>query len=203
MNDFDGFQALCQRDPVNARARQECSYTLWPDQSLATRLSSLAPGAQIFILHPTAEAGMPHTRGPNRICLPAYFPDSRAEETIRHELVHLDQRARPKAWQERLVAEGWTPVEEEEIPLEWRRKCRLNPDTVSARFWMWQTRWIPMPVFQRDDAPRLRDVETWWWDRQEEHASRTPPRTFTARYGSVSSSEAEHPYELYAYRGIK
>lgn len=196
----DGFQDLCKRDPVNSKARSFCSYTLWPDQGLAERLSSLAPNAKIVILHPTAEAGMPHTRGPNFICLPAYFPESKAESTIKHELVHIDQRKNLAVWTEKLSKLSWTPVDDELIPIEWRRRCRLNPDTSYSRFWAWQKRWIPMPVYVREDAPQLQEVETRWWDSVEETTGRTPPTSFTKLYGSASASEAEHPFELYAYR---
>ena len=36
----DHYQEMCKRDPVNALARNRCSYTLWNDQSLVAKAKS-------------------------------------------------------------------------------------------------------------------------------------------------------------------
>jgi hypothetical protein len=191
----DDFQEVCMKDEVNRKARERCSYTLWHDQKVAEELRPL----NVVILNPSAEGGMPHTRAPAIICLPAYFPEEKMEETIKHEKVHLDQRTNLERWKEKLLDEGWTEEQEDDVPEEWRKRCRLNPDTYYSRFYAWLGRYIPLPLFIRTDKPELKEVEVRWWDKKEERLMKTPPTSYTKTYGNRSDSEMEHPFELYAY----
>jgi len=189
----DHFRAAVAASPINTAARTACSYTLWPDQSLATQAQAIVGDkARVVILHPTAEGGMPHTR-PSTICLPAYFPESRLAETLRHELVHISQRMRKP------VLDNWQAVDEREIPEHFLARARLNPDTAHARWWAWEGRHIPIPVFEREDKPRLQDITVFWYDRRDGRAIRQPPTSFTRTYGELTAAATEHPYELQAY----
>jgi hypothetical protein len=152
----------------------------------------------VVILNPSAEGGMPHTR-PDLICLPAYFPDSMLAQTMKHELVHIDQRINRFNWKVKLVKEGWVEEKESAVPEEWLERCRMNPDTWNSRFWSWEDRYIALPVFQRMDSPAMTEFDIFWYDKQEERAIRKAPEDFIAQYGSVSASAQEHPYELMAY----
>jgi hypothetical protein len=78
----------------------------------------------------------------------------------------------------------------------------LNPDTYYAGFWAWEGRHIPLPIFVREDRPNLRDIVVRWYDQEEGVVKMSPPTSYTKRYGKVTASEAEHPFELFAYRGI-
>jgi hypothetical protein len=91
-------------------------------------------------------------------------------------------------------------VDEREIPEHFLARARLNPDTVHARWWAWEGRQIPIPVFEREDAPALQDITVFWYDRREGRAIRQPPTTLTEKYGSLTPAQAEHPYELAAYK---
>ena len=146
---LDGYVTACKESPINSAARKFCQYIPWNDQSLAKKVET--KNVKVIIMTPSAEGGMPHTRAPNIICLPAYFPEDRLSETIRHELVHIDQRTNIVKWQKKLLLEGWSPVSESELPEEWVKRCRLNPDTFDARFWAWEGRHVPMPLFDRED----------------------------------------------------
>lgn len=195
----DHFRATCAASPLNAAARANCSYTLWPDQSLAEVAQAMVGDkAQVVILHPTAEGGMPHTRSltltKGLIALPAYFPESQLPETLRHELVHISQRASPPT-----LAPDWTPVDPREIPEHWLVKARLNPDTVAARWQAWDGQYVPIPTFLREDKPSLRDIEVYWYDRRSGRALKQAPPSFRQRYGDVGAAAMEHPYELHAY----
>ena len=202
----DHYLAAVAASPINAAARAACSYTLWPDQSLAAQAQAMVGDkAKVVILHPTAEGGMPHTRGlagmpqsktnvKGVIALPAYFPESRLAETLRHELVHIEQRAAPP-----VLEPTWQRADEREIPEHFLMRARLNPDTAQARWWAWEGRHIPIPVFEREDKPRLQDITVFWYNRSTGRAIRQPPVTFTAAYGEVTPAQAEHPYELAAY----
>ena len=200
----DSYVQRCQASPVNARARSFCQYTLWNDQSLGNKagtLIDLAKGVTVLILAPSAEGGMPHTRPHKIICLPAHFPESRLASTLKHELVHIDQRTNPEAWRIRLAAEGWTPTDAQDVPKEWLSRVRINPDTNAAQFWAWKGRYIPLPLFEREDKPALREIVVRWWDSHEQRLNSSIPTSFTQKYGHLgaSASSIEHPYELYAY----
>ena len=197
--DMDGYLAAIQASPINKAARASTSYTIWPDQKEAARVPY-----PCVILDPSADGGMPHTRAPGIICLPAHYPQEKLAETIRHELVHIDQRKNSEKWRKKLLDEGWTvldPEEQEGIPSEWRERCRLNPDTLSVRFVAWGGRYVPLPLFERTDYPKLREIAVRWWDMEEEKLLSTPPSTYRRRYGTnLTPAELEHPYELFAYR---
>lgn len=191
----DNYEEMCKRCPLNSKARELYSYTIWPDQSEAEKVKPY----KCIILHPSADSGMPHTRAPDIICIPAYYPDQKLKKTIEHELVHIDQRINASKWRKRLLEEGWTIEEEEEIPYEWRKRCRLNPDTIHCRFVAWEGRYIPLPIFEREDKPSLRDIQIRWWDKKEKLLNSQAPYSYTKRYGIRNQSEMEHPYELWAY----
>jgi hypothetical protein len=201
---LDQFQEMCKRDPVNAAARARCSYTLWNDQSLAvqakTFLKSMqgGTGVEVVVLNPSAEGGMPHTRAGSLICIPAYHTS--LEETLRHEMVHIQQRREPALWKMKMQLEGWQAVGDGSVPEVWRRRCRLNPDTCAARWFAWQERYVPLPLFVREDKPDLRDVVVRWYDMEEGIVQSSPPSSFSKRYGELGTSSMEHPYELWAYK---
>jgi len=199
---FDRFVEKCNECPINRQARVKCSYTAWNDQSLAKKAKTFLQGYEnvsVLIVNPSAEGGMPHTRAPSLICLPAYFSEGKLEETLKHELVHISQRRNASLWLSRARLEGWEPVDESEIPELWLRRCRLNPDTAAARFFAWQGRYVPLPLFVREDKPELRDIQVRWYDKQEGIVNTATPTSFTQKYGSISQSSLEHPYELWAY----
>ena len=198
---LDGFVQRCNKCPINRMARVKCSYTAWNDQSLAIKAKTFLREADVSVLivNPSAEGGMPHTRAPSLICLPAYYSESKLEETLKHELVHISQRRNASLWQMRAKLEGWDPVDESEIPELWLARCRLNPDTADARFFAWQGRHVPLPLFVREDKPELRDIQVRWYDRHEGIVKTATPTSFTQKYGTLSASSIEHPYELWAY----
>ena len=200
---IDHFVQQCNECPINRLARAKCSYTAWNDQSLATKakrfLQQNGDTVSVLIVNPSAEGGMPHTRAPSLICLPAYFPEERLESTLKHELVHISQRRNPSLWRNRARQEGWEPVDASEIPQHWLARCRLNPDTAAARFFAWQGRHVPLPVFIREDKPDLRDIQVRWYDRNEGIVKSGIPTSFTQKYGTQGQSSLEHPYELWAY----
>ena len=192
---IDSYQAKCADNDLNARSRARCTYIPWTDPH---SFSSYAlDGETIVTLHPSADGGMPHTRPPATICLPAYFPESRMEETLKHERIHLDQRKRYSAWVAALGMEGWTPVDD--IPEEYRRRCRLNPDTCWSPFWAWNGRSVPLPLFVREDKPDLKEIAVRWYDLETQTLSSAIPPTLVKKYGTLQSHSLEHPFELMAY----
>jgi hypothetical protein len=200
----DGFFAKVAASPVNIAARRSSSYIAWNDQSLAEVAKDMLDPedrwVDIIILDPSAEGGMPHTR-PGLICLPAYYPTSRLADTLKHEMVHISQKRQPTLWASRAEVEGWQPVNQNIIPESWSSRLRLNPDTAGTMY-AWKGRYIPLPVYVREDKPLLRDIQVRWYDITEGIVQTTPPTSFTQSYGNrgaLGASQSEHPYELWAY----
>ncbi len=189
---YDHFFTKIRDDPVNHLARQPLSYTAMNQTTQPFLLNT-----EIVTMHPTAEAGLPHTRPPNLICMPLYYPDSRKQTTLYHELIHIDQRRRKYKWNAFFEREGWRQASEEDIPERWLRRCRMNPDTIDERFWAWQGRHIPLPLYEREDKPDLRHCVIQWYDKVTGIRQTEPPRSFMERYGSMPS-QPEHPRELAA-----
>jgi hypothetical protein len=201
---IDKYRSACQRDGINQRARRECDYVPWHDQSEGYDAQKII-GSQyrVIIMNPSADAGLPHTRAPNLICIPAMYPQQKLYDTLQHEMIHVHQRLEPEVWAERLVKEGWSPVSEWEavrrIPQEHLRRVRLNPDTLACRFQAWEGRYVPLPLFVREDKPSLQETVVRWYDLEDEVMRHDPPITFIKRYGQVEKSAQEHPFELWAY----
>ena len=203
---LDGYRRACEADWMNRTARRGQTYRPWHDQSFASELETYPcvskGGARCIIMDSTADGGMPHTRAPNLICIPAYYSDNKEklDTLLHHEMTHIDQRNNTAKWMTQLEQQGWMAVEEHEIPVQHRRRCRFNPDTLYARWMAWEGRYVPLPIFLREDAPVLRDVTIRWWDIREQRLLHDPPTSFVRRYGSsVSQAAQEHPFELFAY----
>ena len=197
----DEYRKQCQRDRLNGLARAQTTYIPWHDQSDAVRYEKLLNNSvKCVIMNPTADGGMPHTRGvrsSNVICIPAHWSPSSIESTLRHEMIHIHQKRYPDLWKAKLLEEGWQA--DVQIPSDIARRCRLNPDTLQNRFCAWEGRYVPLPLFVREDRPTLREIQVRWYDLEEERIRVDPPLSYTKRYGSVSDSAMEHPYELIAY----
>ena len=161
----------------------------------------LRTSVRIIWMAPSAEAGMPHTRAPDLVCLPAYYPTEQLAKTILHESIHVDQRKNPMKWVRWCISQGWTIVRDQDIPERWRRRCRLNPDTMAYRFWAYQNRWVPLPLFEREDKPQLRQIQVKWWDRQTGMLLEDPPIALRSFLHGVGNPE--HPFEIAAYKEIQ
>ena len=115
-------------------------------------------------------------------------------------MVHINQRENPEKWVAWCIENGWTLLREEDIPERWVRRCRLNPDTMAYRFWAFRDRWVPLPFFEREDRPKLRDVLVKWWDKQTGSLSQEVPMELQGIVQGVGSYE--HPWEIAAYKEI-
>ncbi len=210
----DHYRALCAKSPSNRAARAGQLYeldTISPAATLflqktASKLPLLAD-AEIVILNSSADGGLPHTRPPNFICLPANgipetaIPSPEFLETLLHEGVHIHQRLHPDLWSQSMRRAGWRPVKTEAIPPEFTSRVRLNPDTIGPQqYWAWDTYHVPLPLFPKGiSLPSLSSAEIQWLDLRSATLFHDPPATFRSTY-SETGTATEHPYELYAYR---
>ncbi len=189
---YDHYFETIASCPINTNAREHLFYGAMKETTTPYLL-----GTEIVTMHPTSEAGLPHTRPPNLICIPSYYPQDLLKETLPHELIHIDQRRRKYKWNAYFEREGWTRISDSEIPPRWLQRCRMNPDTIDERFWAYQGRYVPLPLFEREDKPDLRQVQIQWWDTATGIKQQEAPRKFQERYGNMPS-QPEHPRELTA-----
>ena len=205
---YDHYLARCEASPLNAAARSSCIYApSFLRDSDAERLTTIVRNLDILrdtdtvILGGSADNGYPHTRPKALICLPASFvagsTDAELTETLCHEAFHIDQRRQGAVWKAICKKEGWTPLSEENIPLRFRERCRINPDTFyDTPFWAWDSHYVPLPMFKQAFTLTLGDVTIEWLDLRTGALFHSPPESFTKKYGSPP--QPEHPYELYA-----
>jgi hypothetical protein len=196
----DFFRTDVESDPINRLARGGLDYIPVDGPDLPVDVSWLKDELTICWMAPSAEAGMPHTRESNIVCLPLYWSAGSILETLKHEAVHIDQRKRPHEWVKYCVGQGWTIIDEKEIPERWRRVCRLNPDTMKFRFWAYKNRWVPLPMYEREDRPKLREVRVRWWDRKTGELLFSPPAELEELVRGIQTPE--HPFEIAAYHHV-
>jgi hypothetical protein len=200
---LDGYRAAIAASPLNAAARAKDRYVpffLESPKDLARLEDEIAKipllnGSTTVILHPSADAGFPHTRPTDLLCLPAPVATQSSTaslaETLRHEAIHIHQRRNPSFWDAAARADGWEPAASSQLPLDLLQRCRLNPDTFTPTpFWSWDGRWIPLPLFTRDLQPTLGGIEIQWWDTEREALYLSPPSPGSERYGPRPSQQS-------------
>jgi hypothetical protein len=210
----DKYLAACKASRLNASSREGNHYMPYflPVEE-ATRLrncvhrTEILNGADIVILHPSADNGFPHTRPDKIVCMPSSCvinsTTAELEETMRHEAMHINQRAYPDLWKAKCKREGWTEFPLSGVPSRLLERCRINPDTMyDAPFWAWEGVSVPLPLFKRDAISHdLGDVNIEWLDLRTFSLFHSPPQSFVKRYGPAS--QPEHPYELLAVEYAK
>jgi hypothetical protein len=156
--------------------------------------NSIFSSVQIVQLDPSAENGYPHTR-PGIICIPssAKFPE--LEQTLYHEYVHIHQRKNFELWKQFLEKKEWTPVDESEIPEQWKERVRYNPDTIYSQYWCFKKRYVPLPIYINLNSPTMYDIKVMYYDLESGNLDNDMP-DIMKRYNS--NRQTEHPFELYA-----
>ena len=197
---LDSFQDRIDEYPINRRARRHLSYTPVDGPSLPVDISGLTFDIRICWLHTTAEGGMPHTRPPDLVCLPLYWKEDDLSQILTHEIVHIDQRRRSAHWIQWCIQNSWSLVKSSAIPDRWVAQCRLNPDTMAYPFWAYQNRWVPLPLFERNDTPDLRKIRVKWWDMRTGDLLLREPAELREIVKGVANPE--HPFEIAAYKNV-
>jgi hypothetical protein len=206
----DGYLEACNNSTPNAEARRNYNYDL---SKISTKAEDfliqavqdipLLKGCEIVILDSTADAGFPHTRPQNYICLPeSMCKESSATDTFKttliHEGIHINQRKNRAFWEFSLNSAGWTPVEKGQIPDKFLDSIRLNPDTIGIPFYAFNRFHIPLPLFPPSTIrPTLQNAEVKWYDTRTKSLFHEPPKEFINKYGN-NIRQSEHPYEIYA-----
>jgi hypothetical protein len=202
---IDSYLGKCKYNRANSLARQGARYQLSSiSPAAAETLQTTARGiplldaCDIVVLDSSADRGLPHTRPPNYVCLPASMCQEKMTNDFRvtliHEAIHVHQRNYPDIWERELRRIGWAPVSPDMIPDDMVERARINPDTCMTPFWAWNLHHVPLPIF--NNPPQLDAVQVKWFDTRNNTWNAQAPESFKKRYGTASY--IEHPYEIYA-----
>jgi hypothetical protein len=156
---------------------------------------------QVVYLDSRSDAGLPHTRGKKGVAMPVFLLWHPSEKTMRHELVHLSQKQFKPRWYN-WYSQHWDfrPAEEKEfmsIPLKWRARRRINPDTLGTPYFIWKDRYIPLSVFISEEKPDLRFCKRGFWDVKMLQWTWEEPPDWVKTFGSGFNDE--HPNEIAAH----
>lgn len=156
---------------------------------------------RVVYLDGKSDSGLPHTRGKTGIALPVFLLWQPSEKTMRHELVHLSQKQFKTRWY-KWYEEKWkfriaTDEELLSIPLKWRSRRRINPDTLGTPYMVWANRYIPLSVFSSELKPDLRYCKRGFWDLKMTQWTWESPPDWTKTFGQGFNDE--HPNEIAAH----
>jgi len=156
---------------------------------------------QIVYLNPSSDAGLPHTRGKTGIAMPIFLLWKPSEKTMQHELVHLSQKQFSDKWFS-FYEKAWkfrkaTQEEFLSIPLKWRSRRRINPDTIGSPYMIWKDRYIPLSVFSNEVKPDLRFCKRGFWDLKMTQWTWEEPPGWLDLFGRGFNDE--HPNEIAAH----
>ena len=148
-----------------------------------------------------SDSGLPHTRGIKGIALPVFLLWNPRPETLQHEIVHLSQKQYSERWWKLYTTKWNFEVASAEqfmsIPEKWRKRRRINPDTLGNPYVVWKGRYIPLSVFVSDMSPDLKACKRGFWDLEMEQWTWESPSGWVEAFGSGFNDE--HPNEIAAH----
>jgi len=155
----------------------------------------------VVYLDGRSDAGLPHTRGKAGIALPVFLLWKPNMDTFNHEIVHISQKQYTERWWA-FYSKAWNfrKAQESEfmsIPERWRKRRRMNPDTLGTPYTVWKDRYIPLTVFVSDLTPDLRSCKRGFWDILMSQWTWETPSGWTETFGSGFNDE--HPNEISAH----
>ena len=210
---IDMYLEECYDDDTNSIARHNCSYSTnsisvkeytnairYLDSiknKIPQRLLMELGEVYIVQLMPSAEGGMPHTRPGNIIC----YPDiSRlySETTLKHELWHIHQRKYKEIWFKIFDRIGWK-LWNGDLPGDLEKYRRFNPDTIDCPFFIFQEKWVPIPIFRDITHPKIGEVDIWFYNPRKNIYVKKIPDEISSYFGNIPNVSLEHPREITAY----
>ncbi len=172
--------------------------------TLPKRLLNDLGKVRIIQLMPSSEGGMPHTRAGDSssidgiICFPN-ISQIYNNITLIHELWHIHQRKYKDLWKLVFKNQGWREWDDD-LPNELEENRRYNPDTIDCPLWIFQDKWIPIPIFRDISNPKVGEVDIWFFNPEKRTRTRNIPGELLSYYSdSLPSVAFEHPRELAAY----
>lgn len=164
---------------------------------LPKRLVSDLDQVNVIQLMTSADGGMPHTRPDNIICYPD-ISQLFSRSTLIHELWHLHQRKYNELWIDVFKTLGWT-IWKGKLPNHLETYRRYNPDTIDYPLFIYEDKWVPVPIFKDITKPIVSDVEIWFYNPEKEYHLKQVPNEIVSYFPDLPSSAYEHPREITAY----
>jgi hypothetical protein len=146
---------------------------------------------------PSADGGMPHTRPQNIICYPD-ISQLFSKTTLIHELWHIHQRNYKDLWFKTFKRLGWV-IWDGKLPDELEKARRFNPDTLDCPFWVFDSEWLPVPIFKNITQPNVSDVEIWFYNIKTHYHIKRVPGQIESYFPGLNPNAYEHPREITAY----
>jgi hypothetical protein len=156
---------------------------------------------QLVYLNPSSDSGLPHTRGKTGIAMPIFLLWKPDNKTMQHELVHLSQKQFREKWFS-FYEKNWnfrraTEQELLSIPLKWRSRRRINPDTIGSPYMVWKDRYLPLAAFVNEEKPDVRFCKRGFWDLKMTQWTWEEPPGWLDFFGIGFNDE--HPNEIAAH----
>jgi hypothetical protein len=168
--------------------------------SMKTKVPIQGP-IKIVYLDGKSDCGLPHTRGKTGIALPVFLLWDPSEKTLDHELVHLSQKQfSDRWWSWYKIYWKFRPAKDDEflsIPIKWRSRRRMNPDTLGTPYTIWSDRYIPLSIFSSETDPDLRNCKRGFWDLKMSQWTWEEPSGWIKTFGTGFNDE--HPNEIAAH----
>lgn len=210
---IDMYLEECNDDVSNYRARKNCNYICENislheqkythsflesvQENIPLRLRNELTEVNIIQLMTSAEGGMPHTRPGNIICYPS-ISRLYSVSTLVHELWHIHQRNNKELWTKVFNKLGWYEWDGK-LPSELEKYRRYNPDTIDCPLWIFEDKWIPIPIFSDITKPDISQVIIWFYNpHKKQRVQEIPPEILTY-FGDLPKVAFEHPREITAY----
>jgi hypothetical protein len=154
----------------------------------------------VEIVVPHCKEGLPHTTDGNTIRMTqAEWDSPHRETTLTHERVHLDQKRNRAIWIDfyRRYWDYEIYASYDELPPEYKRNLRPNPDTADAPYALWRNRWLFFSVYS--PVRTLRDAIVKVWDTRR-GIEVGLPEEWKAEFCASNKCprQYEHPHELAA-----
>lgn len=156
----------------------------------------------IEIVNNECQEGLPHTTDTKTVRMTrAVYDSARRDKILRHERVHLAQKANYATWYD-FYKDAWgyecfsTPPQG--IPHYIQKLIRPNPDTSDTPWVVWKQRWVFFPMFGADRT--LMHATVAIWDLKKHKLVDAPNEWKTQFCGNYSGCpiQYEHPHEISA-----
>jgi hypothetical protein len=203
----------CHNSKTNSLARRDLTYgpNIIPTNDVKHALSYLEGSltqlplrlladlktVNIVQLMPSADGGMPHTRPGNIICYPN-ISQLFSKITLLHELWHIHQRIYGELWDKAFKELGWVQWNGI-LPEKIEESRRYNPDTIDIPLYIYEDKWVPVPIFRDIMHPKVNEVDIWFYNPEKGYHTKQIPPELQQYFPNLPAAAYEHPRELTAY----
>lgn len=173
-------------------------YALYTRKSCNVLRTIHTNNGTIEIVGSDCQEGLPHTTTMNTIRMTESVWNSDRRETILvHERVHLDQKRRPREWEE-FYRSVWNYELLTSPPAGLpSTEIRPNPDTVGKPWALWRGRYLFYPQYGSERT--LRNAPVRVWDvRAKQYVDIPPEWRSEFCHGEACPHQYEHPHEIAA-----